>query len=499
MEALAVALEVAATPTGMSLILAGCLIALVMGILPGLSGTEALIIVLPFTFQLSLPESMLLLSSAYAASYVGGALTSIVFGIPGTSTSMATVFDGHPLHRQGRTVYAVTAASVSSAAGGIISLVIVIMLMSVIEPLSLLFGPAEWFAFVVFGFVALALSNDARFVRVLVSGGLGFLLGSVGLSIVTATPRFTFGLPELWGGIPIVAAFIGVYPLTEAIYMALDKSPAPSGQKEAEGVSAARHLGEVGEGVRDTARNAKTVLATSGLGWIVGVIPGVGATLANMLGYILARGMARDQSRFGKGDIRGLIGAETSNNASVGGALVPALALGIPGSLNTAILLGVFMMNGIQPGTNIFQDNLDVTWLILIAVAVSTVIASAVVVLGGSWLISMISYVRPRVIPPVIIFVASIATLLSQGNPSDLVIAGVMTAVGVAMKAYGFSRIALVIALILGPLVESSFYQALGIGRGSYLIFFSSTVSMIIWSVIALALGSHFYRQWRGA
>jgi putative tricarboxylic transport membrane protein len=216
-----------------------------------------------------------------------------------------------------------------------------------------------------------------------------------------------------------------------------------------------------------------------------------------MLGYMLARGIAKDQSRFGKGDVRGLIGAETANNASVGGALVPALALGIPGSLNTAILLGIFVMNGIQPGTNIFRDNLDVTWLILIAVAASTVIASAVIILGGAWLISMIAHVRPRIIPPVIVFVASIAALMSQGNSFDLVVAAVMTVVGVAMKAYGFSRIALVIALILGPLVESSFYQTLGIGRGSYLVFFQSTVSMIIWFVIAVCLGSHFFRLWR--
>jgi putative tricarboxylic transport membrane protein len=403
MDALQAAVAFATTPTGLFLIASGCLVALLMGMLPGLSGTEALIVVLPFTFHLNLTESMLLLSSAYASAYIGGALTSIVFGIPGTATSMATVFDGHPLHKQGRTVYAVTVASTASAAGGVLSLAIVILLMSVIEPLSLLFGPAEWFAFVVFGFVALAFSNDARFVRVLVSAGLGFLLASIGLSIVTATPRFTFGMPELWGGIPIVAAFIGLYPLTEAISMALDRSPPPAAiPGGADTRPVARHAGEVGHGIRDTFRHGGVLASTSLLGWIVGVIPGVGATLANMLGYLFARGIARDQSRFGKGDIRGLIGAESSNNASVGGALVPALALGIPGSLNTAILLGVFMLNGVQPGTNIFRDNLDVTWSILIAVAASTLLASTLIILGGWRMIALIARVRARSIAPVI-------------------------------------------------------------------------------------------------
>lgn len=499
MEALATALDVVMTPTGVFLIVAGCLLAMLMGMLPGLSGTEALLIVLPFTFELGLSESMLLLGSAYPSSYVGGALTSILFGIPGTATSMATVFDGHPLHLQKRTIYAVTVAAGASAVGGVVSLCIVVALMPVIEPLSLLFGPAEWFAFVVFGLIALAFSNEARFVRTLVSACLGFLVASVGMSILTAVPRYTFGLSELWGGIPLIATFVGLYPFTEALYMALGREQAlPDGVlRQAEVASSQK--GQVRAGLMALVRHYDTVALGSLTGWLVGVIPGVGATLANILGWLLAKGVAKDPSKFGKGDVRGLIAAETANNASVGGALIPTLALGIPGSLNTAILLGVFMINGIQPGTNIYTENLDVTWVILIAVASGTVLASILIMAGGWRLVKIVARVKPQTIVPLIIFVGCMAVLLSRNNPADLVTAAAMTGVGVLMKRYGYSRVAFIIALLLGPLVETSFFQALSIGRGSYMIFVGSTVSVVIWLAVIGCLMIHIKRVRSGA
>lgn len=470
-----------------SLLLLGCLLALILGILPGLSSTEAMIILLPFTFRLDLDESMVLLSAAYASAFVGGALTSIVFGIPGTSTGLATMFDGHPLHRQGRTIYAVSVASYASMFGGLLSLGIVILLLPVIEPISLLFGPAEWFAFVMLGLVVLAFSSEGKFLRCLISAGFGLLLSVIGLSVITGFPRFTGGFTELWGGIPIVAAFVGLYPLTEAIGMIL-KPRADGDAAELTAVAQEMkdsHKRQLRDGFRDTARHAPQWSLAGFVGWIVGVIPGVGGVLANILGYLVIREVSRDKSRFGKGDVRGLIASEASNNGSVGGALVPALALGIPGSLNTAILLGVFTINGIEPGTNIFSDNLETTWLILISVAVATVLSSVIVIAGGWRLVAVISRLSPRIIAPTIIFLGCMAVILARGNPFDLAFVAVMTVVGLVMKAQGFSRVSLVIALMLGGLVESSFFQALAIGRGSYWIFLSSPTSILIWVCVA--------------
>ena len=234
MEAFLSAVDHIASMDSLLLLSLGCVLALVLGILPGLSSTEAMVILLPFTFTLGLHDSMVLLSAAYASAFVGGALTSIVFGIPGTSTGLATILDGHPLHLQGRTIYAVSVAATSSALAGLLSLLVVIALLPVIEPLSLLFGPAEWFAFVMLGLVVLAFSSEGAFLRGLISAGLGLLLSTVGLGVITGFPRYTFGFTDLWGGIPIVAAFVGLYPLAEAFDMALNRRPRDLGKDVAE-------------------------------------------------------------------------------------------------------------------------------------------------------------------------------------------------------------------------------------------------------------------------
>ena len=248
------------------------------------------------------------------------------------------------------------------------------------------------------------------------------------------------------------------------------------------------------DGIKDTMIHTPQWIFGGLIGWLVGVIPGVGATLANMLGYLLVRETSKDKSRFGRGDVRGLIGSESANNGSVGGALVPALALGIPGSLNTAILLGVFMINGVQPGTNVFSENLDVTWVILIGVALATLLSSAIVIGGGWRLVSVVTRLQPRIIAPVIMFIGFVAVLLARGNPIDLFFAAGLGALGLAMKRYGFSRISFVIALMLGSLVESAFFQALAIGRGSVGVFFNSVTSMLIWAGIVACIVLHVRR-----
>ena len=492
MEAFASAFGELATGEMLILLLFGCLLALMLGILPGLSSTEAMIILLPFTFRLDLSQSMVLLSAAYASAFVGGALTSIVFGIPGTSTGLATILDGHPLHKQGRTIYAVGVAAYSSAFAGLFSLAIVVALLPVIEAVSLLFGPAEWFAFVVLGLAIMAFSSEGAFLRSLISAGLGLLLSVIGLSVISGFPRYTFGFTQLWGGIPIVAAFVGLYPMTEALGMAFggarkemaSSSPPTPPHKD-------DNAAQLRQSLRDTCRHTPTWTLAGLVGWLVGVIPGVGGVLANMLGYLVIRETSRDKTNFGKGDVRGLIGSEAANNGSVGGALVPALALGIPGSLNTAILLGVFMINGVQPGTNVFTENLDVTWLILLSVALATLLSSSIVILGGWRLVSVIGRLRPVVLCPMIIFLGCVAVMLARGNPADLIFAASMTAIGLVMKRYRYSRISLVIALMLGSLVESSFFQSLAIGRGSYAIFIQSPTSMLIWAGVLICLAAH--------
>lgn len=485
-------------PTNLVILVGACALSFIMGLLPGLSATEAMIILLPFSFAMELNQSMIMLSSAYAAGFVGGSITSIIFGIPGSATNLTTMLDGHALHKQGRTIFAVSAASTASVFAGLLSLVLVVLLMPLMEPISLLFGPAEWFAFVIFGLVVLSFSGDVQPLRGLVSGALGLLAGTIGLSVVNGVPRYTFGIVDLWGGIPIIPAFIALYPLTEALWMATGREAkmAPGGA-EGSGTELLRSKGQVLEGIVETFRRTDTVLFAGAMGWLIGIIPGVGATLANILGYYVVKDMARDKSQFGKGDIRGLIAAESSNNSSIGGALIPCLALGIPGSIATAVLLGVFMINGVQPGSNIFSENLTVTWVIILAIALSTIISSGFV-LAGAWRIAkVVGRLSPYSVAPMIVFIGFVSVILVRHNPADLIFAAALTVLGYLMKLYGFSRMSFVIALMLGPIVENSFFQALSIGRGSYTIFFSSVISWLIWGSVAGCFLLHLRRMIR--
>lgn len=483
----------------LALMVAGCVLAMVMGALPGLSGTEALLILLPFTFTMPLEQSMLILASAYASSYVGGALTSIVFGIPGSSTNLATILDGYPLHKQGRTIFAVNVAAICSGLGAFLSLAIVVALIPFMQPIALLFGPAEWFLFVIFGLVVLAFSNESNFLRVLMSGALGLLIATIGQSVVSGTPRFAFGITDLWSGVPLIAAFIGLYPLADAIDLARGGGPQSSSvETDPVVLKGLRQKGQLADAFRATFRHSDKVGISAFIGWFVGVLPGVGASLASVLGYLVVRLTSRNQENYGRGDVRGLIGSETANNASVGGALIPALALGIPGSLNTAILLSVLMINGVQPGTNVFTEKVDALWSILLGVAIATFLSCAIVIIGGWRLSALIAKIPPRATAPAIVLIGCLSLLLARGNPNDLIIAAVLTVVGILLKRFGFSRIAFVIALVLGPIVESSFFQALAIGRGSYSIFFTSAVSLTLWFFIVVCVGMHLKRVFSG-
>jgi len=476
-----------------SLMLLGGIVALVLGLLPGLSGTEAMLILLPFTYRMGLADTMYVMMSAYAAAFVGGAVAGIFWGVPGSSTNITTTFDGHPMARQGRAFEALGAASMASAVGGIVSIVFIVILMPMMVPFSLLFGPPEWFTFVLFGLVVLAMTGEGSFLRALLSGALGLLLSCVGLSTVTGDIRFAFGSTYLWGGLTVIPAFIGLYPLAEAIDITFMNRGFASAPRHAT-VSQEHPARQLLRGSIKAITHVRAWLLSTIVGWFIGVIPGVGGTLANMMGYVLVKETSKDPESFGKGNIEGIIGSECANNASTGGALVPTLALGIPGSLNAVILLGIFLLNGIQPGENFFEKHLDITWIIILSAAAGTILGSAVVTAGGWKLASTLQRIDMRMIVPIIVFFGTIAAYLTRNNIMDVVTAYILAIVGYGMKKLEFSRLAFIVALMLGALLEKSYFQAITIGRGSHLIFIKSPTSIILWALVALATATFIWR-----
>ena len=478
------------------LMLFGGIVALIMGLLPGLSGTEAMLLLLPFTYRMSLMDSMLLMMSAYAAAFVSGAVTSIFFGVPGSSTNITTVFDGHAMTRQGRAFEALGAASMSSCIGGLVSLLLIVILMPFIVPLSLLFGPPEWFAFVVFGLVVLAMAGEGKFIRALASGSLGLLISCVGMSEVTGGIRFVFGSTYLWGGITVIPAFIGLYPLAEAIDITFMEKALPI-KEDGQKINTKEQIRQLFKGTVNGFTKIRAWVLSSIIGWFIGVIPGVGGTLANMMGYVLVKETSPNRDNFGKGNIEGIIGAEAANNASVGGALIPTLALGIPGSLNSVILLGIFLLHGIQPGTNFFEKHVDVTWIIILAGAWGTIMGSLVITATGWKFASLIYKVDMKLIAPVIVYIGSIAAYLTRNNILDVVLAYILAIFGYAMKHLQFSRLAFIIALMLGGLTESSYFQAMAMGRGSSKIFIKSPTAIILWFFVLITVVLETWRLWK--
>ncbi len=495
MEAFVETLSLFMTFESLMLVIVGCLIALFMGLLPGLSGAEAMLILLPFTFRMPLFQAMLLMMSAYAGAFVGGAVTGILFGIPGCSTTIVTVFDGFPMRKQGRAFVAIGAAATASAVAGLLALLLTVAVMPLMVPFSLMFGPPEWFVFVLFGLVVLALAGEGRFLRALASGFLGILVGCIGLSIVTGDVRFTFGTSYLWGGIPIIPAFIGLYPLAEVIDLTFlsVKNKAESDSLE----FTENFTKNVWEGILVTFKKKKALVIGTITGWIIGVIPGVGGALANLMAYVLTKETSKEPETFGKGNVEGVVAAESGNNASVGGALIPTLALGIPGSVNTAILLGILLLHGIQPGTNVFEKYQDITWAIILSAAASTIFASVFVLIIGWRVAKVIHRIEIRYAVPVIVIIGSIAAYLTRGNVLDVVTAFVLALVGYGMKRFEFSRISFMIALMLGPLMEKSYFQALSIGRGSLKIFIQSPVVNILWVCVFIIMLASAFRSYR--
>lgn len=473
------------------LLVIGTVISFVFGLLPGLSGTEAMLLMLPFTFGMELNDAMLLLLSAYAASFVGGSITSIMFGVPGSPSSVTTCFDGFPLRKQGKAFYAIGAAASSSAFGGLFSLILVALLMPLMLTISLMFGPPEWFGVILFGLFVLAFAEEGRFARSLSSGLLGILISFMGLSTVTGDLRYTFGIPFLWGGIAAVPVFLGFYPLAEAVNLTFTKLPqqdllADKQNVESDSTISKQNLSQMFAGACVPFKKFRAMFLGSLIGWIIGVIPGVGGALANTMGYVLVKQTSKNPETFGKGNIEGIIGAETANNASVGGALIPCLAVGIPGSLNTAILLGVLLIHGVKPGTNVFAEHIGTTWIIILAAAFGTILSSLITILIAGKIGARVLKIEIKIIIPIIVMVSSIAAYTVRNQPMDILVAYIFAFIGYAFKRYHFSRLTFVVAIMLGSVFESSYFQALAIGRGTYKSFYESPVLIAILIIMIL-------------
>lgn len=444
LEAAADALLTVLQPSRLLLVVVGISVGLLVGIIPGLGGTVGMSLLLPFVFGMETNTALGLLLGMAAVVHTADTFPSVLLGVPGSSGSQATILDGYPLARRGEAARVFGSAFASSVVGGLLGAAALFALLPVARPLVLSLGSPELFMLAVLGLSVVGVLSGNRPIHGLVAGTLGLLLGAVGAAPAAPHYRFTFDTLYLADGIPLAVLALGLFALPEMLDLLVS------------GGSIARSS-ELGrgwwEGVRDAVREKWLVVRCSVLGVAVGMVPGLGGSVVDWISYGQAVQSSPDPERFGRGDIRGVIAPESSNNAKESGALVPTLLFGIPGSGTTAVLLGAFVTLGLQPGPNMLTQNLDSTLTIIWTLALANVLAG-LACLAASRLVVRLSLIRASRLTPFILVAMLLGAYQSTRHWGDLIAFLVIGLLGWVMKHLDWPRPALLIGFVLAASAE---------------------------------------------
>lgn len=441
-------------------LLAGIMVGLLFGVIPGLGGTTALALLIPVTYALDPLDAMYLAGGVMGAVSFGGSVTAILLNTPGTAPSAATVFDGYPMALQGRAGQAIGAAASSSALGGLIGLFTLLMFMPFARQVVLSFGPSEFFLLAVLGLSAIAISVRGKLLRGLIAGLLGLLLAFVGADAITGDLRYTGGFDYLWDGIPLVPTLTGLFAISQMIELAL------KGGTVAEKSSASMKITGVWEGIWSSFKHWDALLRGSLIGTLIGAVPGLGGTVAAFLSYSSTAQSDKDPDSFGKGNIRGVIAPEAANNAKDGGSLIPTVAFGIPGSAEMAIFLAILVLHGISPGPAILIENEREIYGLIVALTLSSVFASVIGLMFTRWMVK-ITHVNVSIIVPLVIAISLTGVYVLEGRMADVMLTIIMGLIGYVMIRFDYPRLTLIIALVLGETAERSFHMVNLISDGN--------------------------------
>ena len=426
-------------------------IGIVVGLLPGLSGITALAFLIPFTFGMDPLVGLAFLLASYAAVSQGGSITAIVLGVPGEVPNAATVIDGYPLAKQGRAGYAIGGALMASALGGLFGCVVLAVLLPVMQPVILSFASPENFFLSLAGVAFIAVLSASAPVRGLIAGALGIFLSLFGYDPVDGVPRFWMGSDYMLDGFRLVPLAMGLFAIPEILaLMSSGKSIAQPGRLEP--IS----FGQVVEGGLAVFKHLGIFFRSSAIGTVIGIMPGVGGATAPFVAYAAARQTAKNPETFGQGRIEGVIAPEASSNAKEGGALVPTLALGIPGSSSMAMLLGAFLILGLQPGPEFLKKHMDIAIALAWICALANVASSALMFLLSKALI-YITRVPGHVLAPILLALVVVGTYSADNNVNDVWFIFIFGALGVAMERLNYNRPALLLGFVLGETIERNF------------------------------------------
>jgi TctA family transporter len=463
-----------------SLLMLGIVIGFAVGILPGIGGLVTLALMLPFVFDMKALDAFAFLLGMLAVTSTTGDITSILFGVPGESISAALILDGHQMAKNGEAGRALGAALMSSMVGALIGALVLAASIPVVAPLVLTFKSPEFFALTLLGITFVASLSGQSKLKGMVAAGVGLVLSMVGLDPQSGMPRYTLGLSKLWDGVGLVPVTVGLFAIPEIVDLWV------KGTSIAE--KRVGKLGGVWQGVRDTFTHWGITVRCSLIGTFVGIIPGLGAGVSQWMAYAHAVQSSSDKSRFGAGDVRGVLGPGAANNSGLGGSLVPTIAFGVPGSVVMALLLGAFLIKGLVPGPSMLTKHLDLTFAFVWFVVVSNVITVAFCFLFLEQLVK-ITYVRGSLLIPGILTLVFFGAYAESKSIFDMGIALLAGFIGLVMVYTDWPRPPLILGLVLGALIERNFFVSYQIHALEFVL------RPFVLAILLIGLGALLYRR----
>jgi putative tricarboxylic transport membrane protein len=477
-EALAAMGSVVLDPYLILLIFGTTVLGVIIGVLPGLGATTGAALLLPFTLTMSPVHAITVLSTIYVSATFAGSITAILINTPGTSAAAATTFDGFPLAQRGEAGRALGIAVVSSTVGGVFSVIVLCIAAPLLARVAYEFRPPEYFALTLFGLSMLASISAGGAVRNLIGGVFGVWLATIGAEKSTGIERFMFGNYELYEGLGFVPVFIGLFAMSELLVQS-------------------RNVNRVIETIAmkavqlptmaDYKKIWKTILRSCGIGTFIGILPAEGATVASMIGYSEARRWSKDKQEFGKGAIEGIAGAEAANNAATGGAMVPTMVLGIPGSGTTAIILVGLMVHGLRPGPYLFTEQVDKVYQIFGAMLLANIMFM-LMGLYAAKLFARISLVPTAILWPIVFALSVVGAYALSSSLLDVWIVLFFGVIGFFARRHGFSVAPIAVGLILGEMVERNLQNSLKMFEGEWWLIFTQPLAVLFLVLAFLGL-----------
>jgi len=462
--------KIALDPINLFLCFSGCLVGTFVGVLPGLGPAASMSLLLPLTFALNPVQALILLSGIYYGAMYGGSTTSILVNIPGEAASVVTCLDGYQMARKGRAGPALGIAAIGSFVAGTFAVVMLMLLGPPISSIALKFGPPEFVALSLLGLTLVTYLASGSMIKSLVMACVGLLLGFIGVDIVTGVERFTLGLPVLLDGVGLVPVVMGLFGISEVL-LNLEQS------YERADISAST-IKNIWPDRKDLKDSAGAITRGSILGFFLGVIPGGGALLGSFISYAVEKKISKEPETFGQGNIRGVAGPESANNSGAGGAFVPLLTLGIPCNVIMAILMGGLMIHGVEPGPRLIPEHPEVFWGVVGSMYLGNIMLVVInMPLIGMWV--KILKLRYSLLFPLILFFCLIGAYTTGNTVQDIYVMMAFGVVGYLMKKFEYEPAPLVLALVIGPIMERAFRQTLIISGGELSIFVTRPISAV--------------------